>query len=283
MADPGADPKAVAVAKELRRVTDADCVVLFGSRARSDWTPSSDVDLMVLNEDLPDQPTILEIQESAARIAEDAFGEMRAVDVLFMTHEEFLKLSKHTINHVATRAGKEGIIMPRNPEGYGSESHEEYPDNELLEYQERERRIGDANLNYRDMHTLLDAGIEDKNTAFLAQQAVENAMKSLISTLGERYNTHHSTRDFARDIRRLDQNQDWHFASNLGQLDNFAGAARYGPLITPIPDYREMANNVTDDLENIYQRIKALTGEDPWDILPEGNTQKLEPRWRTSR
>ena len=134
-----------------------------------------------------------------------------------MTHRDFAQMSEQTINHVAARARKEGIVMPRSPEDYSSMFDENYEQNEQLEYQERERRIADANVHYRNMHGLLDLGFEDKDTAFLAQQAVENAMKGLISALGEEYNTHHSTRAFGRDIRRLDPGGEWHFASNLGQ------------------------------------------------------------------
>ena len=280
MANAQPDPKAVAVADLLRKATGADCVVLFGSRARTDWTTGSDVDMMILSDSMPDQATILETQTTAAQIADQTFGRTVTVDVLFTTHRDFAQMSEQTINHVAARARKEGMVIPRNPEGYVSMFDENYEQNEQLEYQERERRIADANMHYRNMHGLLDLGFEDKDTAFLAQQAVENAMKGLISALGEEYNTHHSTRAFGRDIRQLDPGGEWHCASNLGQLDNFAGAARYGPVITPIQDYREMANNVTHDLEMIYDRIRAITGQDPWDIPPEGTSQTVEPRWR---
>ena len=104
----------------------------------------------------------------------------------------------------------------------------------------------------------------------------------MISALKEQYNPHDQTRALAADIRRLDRGHEWRFASNLGQMDNFAGASRYGPVITPIHDYREMANNITLDLDLIYERISAITGENPWDIPPEGSSQAVEPRWRTS-
>ena len=280
MSNPTPDPKAIAAAKRLRQDIDADCVLLFGSRARTDWTDASDLDLVVLNNAMPDQGTMLDTQDRATQIAVETFGRPVTVDVLFMTHGDFRLLSGQTINHVAARARKQGIFMPRNTEDYGS-TYDDHEDNEQLEYQERERRIADANVHYRNMHGLLDLGFEDKDTAFLAQQAIENAMKALISALGEEYNTHHSTRAFARDIRRLDPSGgNWNFASNLGQLDNFAGGNRYGPTITPISDYREMANNVTEDLDRIYERIRALTGTDPWRIPPEGTTQGIEPRWR---
>ena len=45
------DPKALHVAKTLREAIDAECVILFGSRARADWTSRSDIDLMIINPD----------------------------------------------------------------------------------------------------------------------------------------------------------------------------------------------------------------------------------------
>ena len=273
------DSKAIAAAKHLRDAIDADCVILFGSRARADWTDRSDLDLVVLSDAMPEQNAILGVQDRAASIAGETFGHPMKVDVLFMTHRDFALMSSRTINHVAARARRQGIFMPRNTEEYGSR----YDENDQLEYQERDRRIADANVHYRNMQGLLDLGFEDKDTAFLAQQTIENAMKALISALGEEYNTHHSTRALAGDIRNLDTGQDWRFSSNLGQLDNFAGGTRYGPTLTPISDYREMANNVTEDLYQIYERIRQLTGTNSWDIPPEGASSPVEPRWPPQR
>ena len=250
-----------------------------GPGARADWTEESDVDLMVLNEDTPEEPETLEMQNAASLLSQETFGRDVQVDIIPMSHSEFRKMGYHTINHVAARARREGITIPRDPESYSSRYDDEYPD-EKLEYQEQQRRIGDANLHYRNMHGLLDLGFEDKDTAFLAQQALENAMKAMISTLNEEYNTHHQLQALAADIRGLDPGHEWHFASNPGQLENFAGASRYGPVISPIQDYRDMANNITMDLDLIYERISTVTGEDPWNTPPEGTDQTVQLRWR---
>ena len=242
----------------------------------------SDVDLMVLNTRFPDEAEISETKTEASQIAEEIFGETTEVDLVFMEREEFLKISQHSINNVAARARREGTIVPRDTENYSSGYDENYGEDGQLEYQEREGRIADANENYRDMHTLLDAGNEGKNVAFHAQQAIEHAMKALVSAFGDEYNPHHKTLAMARDIRRKDPADEWRFASNLGQLDNFAGRSRYGPVLTPIQDYREMANDVTEDLDRIYERINSITGEPPWDISPEGSTQKVQRQWRRS-
>ena len=277
-----ADPNAAAVAREVQRSTDADCVVLFGSRAGAGWTNKSDVDLIVLTDEMPDEDTVLDVQWKAFLITEEVFGRSIGVDVLFMTHEEFRKMSQGNANHVAARALRDGLIMPRDSGEYRHSYSNEHED-EQLRFEERQQRAGDANLHYRNMHVLLDAGMEDKDTAFLAQQALENAMKALITALGETYNTHHSTRAFAGDIRRLDPSQDWHFASNLGQMDNSAGGPGYGPVLTPIRDYRQMANNATEDLDQIYERIRTITGEECWNTVPEGTNTRVQPRSRPER
>ena len=266
-----ADPIAVAAAREVQESTQADCIILFGSRAGNNWNEQSDLDLMILTQEMPDQNAIIEAQWQAFLIAEKEFGRPVGVDLLFMTRDEFTLMSQGNTNHVAARALREGLIMPRGSEEYRNSYGDEFDQDEQLGHQERQRRVGDTNLHYRNMHALLDMGFEDKNTAYTAHQALEHAMKALITTVSDQpYNTHHSTRAFAADLRRMDPQGNWHFASNLGQLDNFAGASRYGPVLTPVADYREMANNVTEDVDRMYERIKELTGEDCWNVPPDG-------------
>ena len=59
------DYRAIEVAKTLRDLIDAECVILFGSRCRDDWRDRSDVDLMVIN---PEPPA----PEDANRITKEA-------------------------------------------------------------------------------------------------------------------------------------------------------------------------------------------------------------------
>ena len=275
-----ADPKAIDLARQFQQAIDADCVILFGSRASGEWSSQSDVDLMVLVDQLPNQTMADNTYYKALALARNLLGDSTGVDLLFMTHTRFKRMSQTNINHVASRARRYGIIMPRNPEDHSNQHDDEYEYEHDAHYTEAQNRIASTNLHYRDMHGLLDLGFESTNTAFLAQQAIEHAMKALISALGEEYHPHHPTRHLALHIRRLDPSHKWRFASNLGQLDNFAGGGRYDTALTPIQDFREMANNVTDDLDLIYQRIQAITGEDPWSKPAEGTTDVIQPRWR---
>ncbi len=273
-----ADPRAVTAAETLRRAIDADCVILFGSRARADWNERSDVDLMVVNGDLPDYGARSLIESTARDIVEDVFQKRIDVDVVFFDREEYERKSRHTINNVAAYARREGIFVSRDPEGIDSNDGED--SDAAVEHGERELRIADANEHYSNMHDLLDLGREGKVTAYLAQQSLEHAMKGLLSAMGLEYAHSHSTQALAQDIRRNDPQGRWSFQSNLERLDKFAGGTRYGPLLDPVPDYTAMANGVTHDLEVIYERIAALTGTNPWEVPPQGTSQVVSLRWR---
>ena len=81
-------------------------------------------------------------------------------------------------------------------------------------------------------------------------------------------------------MRANEANLDWQPVSDLMQLNDFAGGDRYGPLLTPIADYTDLANLVTDDLSRIYDEITRLTGESPWAVPPESSDDPIQPRYR---
>ncbi len=274
------DPMALEVARTLRDAIDAECVILFGSRCRSDWTERSDLDLMIINPELPDPPTMYGIQEIARQIVNQIYPTSLDIDFVYMSSEEYDRKSRRTINSVARMARREGIKMPRNPGSYSGHHDDDDRNDYSEEYIERERRIADANMHYRSMHGLLDLGFEDRNTAYNAHQALEHGMKALISAQGFQYPHSHNLTLLANTIRQHDPERHRPFQSNLEQLNNYAGGPRYGPLPNPVRDFRQMANDVTDDLEQIHQQIAQLTGEDPWSVPPEGTTGTVRPRRR---
>ena len=120
----------------------------------------------------------------------------------------------------------------------------------------------------------------NKLAAYNAHQALEHAMKALISAQGHEYLHTHALDLLLGDIRANDPQLDLRPRSDLLQLNNFAGATRYGPLLTPISDYNDLANRVTDDLNRLYEEIAHLTGEKPWAVPPEGSDDPIQPRHR---
>ena len=271
------DYRAIEVAKTLRDLIDAECVILFGSRCRDDWRDRSDLDLMVINPGTPAPEDVYRIKEEARTIAQQIYArDFMSVDLVFMTSEEYERKSLRTINNVAVFAREEGIKMTRDSDGC-----DDLPDDNAFrdpthENGERTRRIADANMHYRDMHALLDMGYESSNTVFNAHQSLEHGLKALISTMGQRYPHVH---DLTHLVAHVDT-PDLELRSNLSQLDTYAGGDRYGPALDPVTDFTRMANDVTHDLEIIHERIARLTGEDPWTVPPEGTAETVRTRRR---
>ena len=277
----GPDARALRVARGLRDAIDAECVILFGSRARADWTDRSDIDLMIIEPELSELKRRMgDIQQAARELARLAYQDDVDIDFVYLSRAEYERKSLHTLNHVARFARREGIAMPRNPDSFIRDDGMSYEIDSSDEPDERALRIAHANMYYRAMQGMMDLGITDRVTAYNAHQALEHAMKALISAQGYEYLHVHELDRLLAQIRANDANLRWQPVSDLGQLNNFAGASRYGPLLTPIADFNDMANRVTDDLIRTYDEIAKLTGEDPWAVPPEGSSDPIEPRRR---
>jgi len=276
----GPDARALHVAKALRDATDVECVILFGSRARGDWTNRSDIDLLIIEPDTSELiPRMGEIQQTASELASLAYQDYVGIDFVYLSRAEYERKSVHTLNHVSRFARREGILIPRNPGDFPGNDATDDP-NHSDEPMERQLRIADANMHYQGMHDLLDLGRENKNAVYLAHQALEHAMKALISAQGYEAPHLHALDRLLEHIHTNNPTLNLRPNSDLEQLNNFAGGTRYGPLLTPMSDYTEMANRVTDDLNLMYEEITRLTGEDPWAVPPEGSSDPIRPRHR---
>ena len=230
----GPDARASGVAQALRDAIDAECVILFGSRARADWTERSDIDLMIIEPEIPDLERRTDIEIIGRKLVEQAYDGFTSVDFVYLSRAEYERKSLHTLNHVARFARREGIAMPHSPDDFPGDDARDNPDY-CDEPMERRLRIADANTYYRAMHVMLNAGVTDRITAYNGHQALEHAMKALISAQGYEYLHVHELDRLLAQIRANDANLRWQPVSDLGQLNNFAGASRYGPLLTPSP------------------------------------------------
>ncbi len=270
----GHDPRAISVAQAVRDLIDAECVILFGSRSRKDWSDYSDIDIMVITPEPPTQTDESKITVAAEKILRRAYAESPALDLVMLSTEQYHRRSR-SINNVAAIASREGIKLTRNPEDYIGHEFDA-----ASEREERIRRIADANMHYQNMNLMLDAGVQNRGVVFQAHQALENGMKALISALGNQYPHLHSLTELANVIEQSDRERDWSFHSNLSQLNGYAGAARYREALDPVADFAQMADDVTNDLEQVHRRIVELTGEDPWTVPPEANSDPVGPRYR---
>lgn len=276
----GPDSRAVAVARQLRAAIDAECVILFGSRARSDWREHSDVDLIIITNSEQGRDEKTAARETAAQIIKKNYGKPLGFDQVFLTPAQYELKSRHTLNHVARAARKEGIFMTLNPDEFGPRPDEEESGDYHEEREEREMRIADANMHYNSMQALLDSGIADLSTANQTQQALEHAMKALISALGQQHPNTHDLTELAVRIHEIAPEEDFDYRSNLKEMGMYAGARVYGGVTLPEAGYTRMANDLTDEMNRIYAWIEELTGKNPWQVPTRLQNLTVTPRFR---
>lgn len=107
----GPDPRALVVAQRAQDRTPGQ-VFLFGSRARGDWKDDSDIDLMVIEEDLP-RSRRRELTNLSARLtlnAVDLYPDREPVPVqlLYLTRAEF-EQARRAPTHVAGGVQRDGL------------------------------------------------------------------------------------------------------------------------------------------------------------------------------
>lgn len=175
------------MARRIGETLSAGCVILFGSRARGDCHARSDVDLAVIagTGELGKEQRY-ELGQRALRQAEAvAAGNYRHIDIIVWTDDEF-RIKKRSLNHVAGRAWREGVILYGNHRNQPGEDVVSELDNaRLLMRQCREQLQGVDNM-------LDDAIFPEGIFGFHAQRAVELALKAWVGLVGQRYErTHH--------------------------------------------------------------------------------------------
>lgn len=174
----------------------ANTVILFGSRARGDHRPNSDVDLMIISDSGPGAGSGL-----AAQVAREYFQDhppRLRVDVVTMDVKTF-NYCRRAKNHVAAQAIRDGVVMSDENLDLSDDYDDGYPDS----WPDVKERLQAAYRNMRAFHRLIDFDDSDQEMyGFHAQQAVENAIKAWLSAAGLEYRAVHDLREVADQILR---------------------------------------------------------------------------------
>ena len=272
----GYDARALTIAQRLLDYTGAERVILFGSRSRGDWRDGSDVDVLVVHPDAVKLSSHEPTRNAAQGFAKEQLGAKTQLDLVFMSPEKYRRRIR-TINDVSAIAHREGIVMTGNSEPRDGEPE---PD-AAHENEVRYLRIHDANAHYGSMHALLDANLPPEMAIQHAHMTLEHALKALLSAQGRRYQHIHNLVELLDDANRDRPEPPLILSSDLAKLNDYAGRFRYIPAEDPITDLDGMANNVTDDVAQIYRRIADNTGENPLAGPPPGeNTAGIRLRYR---
>ena len=195
------DRRAMAVARAVHRMAQPQQTILFGSRARGDHRPDSDVDDLIIKDPQPTDDWLEELRDHARTLQKAQLPEASGIDVICMTPQEF-NSRRHLRNNLANSIAKQGAqIIPGEPYAMPEES---------IDWDDVNGKIQDAVDAAGLLKDVAEAGIltnaPDKQIGHMAQNALENAYKALIAAHGYEYPTSgrdgHNLRILIRRIRQ---------------------------------------------------------------------------------
>ena len=230
------------IAGAVGDAVDARCVILYGSRARGDHRPDSDIDLAIVAAEAElEAQQRHDLRERARAAAVSAAGEtFHHIDVIVWTETEY-RTKKRSINHVAGRAWREGLIL------YGD--HPTLAGEEIVSELDNARelmRMARGQTRALSAMAFDDETFSENIFGFHAQRGAELALKAWITLLGQRYERTHNVADLLAIL-----------ASNgIGEAQPFAHLATLTPYAVKYV-YEEI-ENPTMDRQFVASEVNAL-------------------------
>lgn len=179
-----ADRRAFDVALEVHRMAESEQTILFGSRARGDHRPDSDIDVLIIKKRSPTEEWLDDLRDRARKVQKARLPEASGIDVICMTVDEFAD-RRHLRNNLANSIARQGApILPQE--------NTELPE-ESIDWDDIDGKMKDAVGAADSLDAIANAGIldvmSDKQTGRMALDALENAYKAVLGAHGFEYPT----------------------------------------------------------------------------------------------
>ena len=273
---PGPDPAAINLCRDLAVQTDAQAVVLFGSRATGGWDQQSDLDLIIVHPAAGDE-------DDRRKVLGRVLAELRerhypghveydsphhgVADGLMVETPQHYHAGRRTRNHVIARAAREGRIFTGDPRDADSYRHDGEICNEwelvtmekLREAREANRGLAGLYLMWR--HRPLTGTVATRTAGRNAHGLLWNSGAALLSILGVIY-PRDSVAEMAAAIARHDAGWSRAFRSDLERIDQYSGCGCEVVVTDPIDDVPAMWRDLERDRIALWERIRALSGYD---------------------
>ena len=272
---PGPDPAAINLCRDLAVQTDAEAVVLFGSRAAGGWDEQSDLDLIIVHPAAAEDDRRKVLGQTLARLRERHYpghGDYDSphhgvADGLMVETPQNYHACRRTLNHVIARAAREGRIFTKDPRDADAFRHDGDVSNEWeLVTLERLKR---ASEEARDLDHMRWAWLDPSRRSPVlntmrgrnAHGLLWNSGAALLSTLGVIY-PRDSVAEIAAAIARHDAAWSHAFRSDLERIDQYSGCGCEVVVTDPIDDVPAMWRDLESDRIALWERIRALSGYD---------------------
>ena len=255
-----ADRRAFDVALEVHRMAEPEQTILFGSRARGDHRPDSDIDVLIIKKRSPTEEWLDDLRDRARKVQKVRLPEASGIDVICMTVDEFAG-RRHLRNNLANSIAKQGApILPQE--------NTELPE-ESIDWNDVDGKMKDAVGAADGLVAIAGAGIlvnaSDKQIGRMALDALQDAYKAVLGAYGFEYPTSggsgHNLRIITERIRQHQIIPDG--APMPGEehryLTEFGGAALYSHEHLPL-DKESIARDVPQavaELRALVERAKS--------------------------
>ena len=255
------DPRALTVAQAVHEREQPLATILFGSRARGDYEERrSDIDIMLVQTSEPDGEYKESVEEWAEGVVRAAYGRRVPVQLVWLSEQGFGE-GKRYINHVATRALFDGVIMTQNPEEYHNRDADDAEADYEYDWAPYDERLRHAEAHLEAFNLCVSSGMNDLIIGQQAQNTLEHAMKALLEAHSARYQRTHNIGDLLGRVRDVDPDmREFQFSIPPDIYTQYAGEQMYllirpHPLLTEQPDYRE---RTVVDAQRIIDRTRAV-------------------------
>ncbi len=255
------DPRALSIAQSVHEREQPLATILFGSRARGDYEDRrSDIDIMLVQTEVPDGEYKGSVEEWAESVVRVAYGHRVPVQLVWLSEKGFNE-GKRYINHVATQALFDGVIMTQNPDKYQNrDANDEEADYEY-DWTPYGERLRHAEAHLLAFEQMIDLGNIDLLIGHQAQNSLEHAMKALLEAHSARHQRTHNIGDLLGRVRDVDPDlRQFQLSIPPDIYTQYAGEQMYlltrrHPLLTDQPDYRQ---RTISDARRIINRAREV-------------------------
>ncbi len=250
-----ADPQAMAVARELALLLPNDAVMLFGSRARGDHRPDSDMDILLLSSIAQEGIHQPHIQEAGKQAAAKVYGERPhpQVQVVAMLPDTYQN-TKHSRNFLAGHIANDVVTAngdpqqwARNPGDFSAEPT--YALKSAVEALKATTVLNEWRVKYPD---------EEDDLVLKAREALSSAHHAIASHAGLTIQRDESIQSIRSRLRRKGLN----LPRTLIQLQQYNWFDRKDRRTYPPMAYNpQITSVVRQDVEQVLATDPALHRE----------------------
>ena len=147
------DQKALKVAREIHSLTNPLTTILFGSRARGDHRPDSDIDVLLIQDPTPDDAELKHIDQESQDITDRHYpakvkvkAHITSIDITLFTELEPF------INSLVSRALLEGTTISNHPHQFKSRYQAAPQPQPLYDWDSYKASLGECREDLKVVH-----------------------------------------------------------------------------------------------------------------------------------